>query len=196
MKASGQQIRESVREAYSAAATRPEDRHAFPAGRAFAEALGYPGELLESLPPASVQAFDGVSNVSLFAEIPPGATVFDLGCGAALDSLVAARRTGAAGEVVGIDFSETMLARARCAAREAGAHNVLFCRAGAEALPLADASVDVALVNGIFNLNPAREAIFRELARVLRPEGAVFAAEMILLSSLPESQQSEADWFA
>ena len=196
MEGSDRKMREGVRSAYSAAAARPDEKHPFPVGRAFAEALGYPADLLDSLPPACVEAFAGVSNVSLFSEIPPGARVLDLGCGAGLDSLIAARRTGPAGAVVGVDFSEPMLARARCAAREARAHNVLFCQAGAEDLPLADASVDVAFVNGIFNLNPARDAIFGELARVLRRGGAVFAAELILLSALPESERSEANWFA
>ena len=75
--------------------------------------------------------------------------------------------------------------------------NVDCCRADAERLPLRDGSVDVALVNGIFNLNPGRAAIFRELARVVRPDGRVFAAELVLREPLPPAEQfSEADWFA
>jgi SAM-dependent methyltransferase len=196
MKPPEHELRASVREAYSAAAQQPQDRHAFPVGRSFAESLGYSRQLLDTLPQVSSEAFAGVSNVSLFAEIGPGASVLDLGCGAGLDSLVAARRAGEAGHVVGIDFSEPMLARARCAALEARTRNVLFCRASAESLPLRDDSVDVALVNGIFNLNPARTAIFGELARALRPGGAVYAAELILLDPLPEDQRNPANWFA
>jgi ubiquinone/menaquinone biosynthesis C-methylase UbiE len=90
-----------------------------------------------------------------------------------------------------------MLARARESAAEAGAGNVLFCQAAAESLPLADDSMDVALVNGIFNLNPARESIFRELGRVVRRNGVVYSAELILNEALPAEQQaSEANWFA
>src|SRR5690606_7158335 len=109
------------------------------------------------------------SNVSVFAEIPAGATVLDLGCGAGLDALIAAGRTGPAGRVVGLDFSPPMLARARQAAAEAGTTQAHFIMSVAEALPLPGASVDVALVNGLFNLNLARGQILRELARVLRP---------------------------
>jgi arsenite methyltransferase len=190
-------MRDKVCDAYSSAAEAPQAKHPFPVGRAFAESLGYPATLLDSLPAACVEAFAGVSNVSLFAEIAPGATVLDLGCGAGLDSLTAARRAGPSGKVIGVDFSNAMLARARRAAAEAGVENVRFEQADAERVPVASASIDVALVNGIFNLNPARESIFRELARVLKPGGAAFAAELVLSSPLPSDvKQSDADWFA
>jgi SAM-dependent methyltransferase len=190
-------IREGVRRAYSAAADRPEDEHPFPVGRAFAERLGYPAGLLESLPSASVAAFAGVSNVAILADLPPGAAVLDLGCGAGLDALIAAERVGLGGSVVGVDFSDSMLARARRGAAEAGRGNVEFRWGEAESLPLEDRSVDVALINGIFNLNPARDAIFRELTRVLRPGGAVFAAELILREPLPPEEQADpSNWFA
>jgi len=191
------QLREGVRRAYSAAAERPEADHPFSLGRLFAEGLGYPPALLAELPSTSVDAFAGVSNVSLFADLPPGAVVLDLGCGAGLDSLIAARRIGPEGRVIGVDFSAAMLARARQSAKVMGYANVEFRHGDAENLPLEDASVDVALVNGIFNLNPAREAIFAQLARVLRPGGAVFAAELILREPLNAAEQNNPDnWFA
>lgn len=192
-----QRLREGVRQAYSGVAEKPETEHPFPVGRDFAASLGYPLQVLAEVPAAAVEAFAGVSNVSIFAEIPAGATVLDLGCGAGLDSLVAARRVGPTGRVIAIDFSETMLLRAQRAAAEAGVENVEFYHADAEALRLETGSVDVALVNGIFNLNPAREPIFTELARVVRPGGTVYAAEIILGSALlAETQASEANWFA
>ncbi len=191
------ELRDKVREAYSAAADSPTGKHPFPVGRAFAESVGYPATLLDSLPSAAAEAFAGVTNVGLFAEIPEGATVLDLGCGAGLDSLIAARRVGPSGKVIGVDFSKTMLDRARQAAQEAAIQNVSFEHADAENLPLDSASIDVALANGIFNLNPARESIFRKLAQVLRLGGAVYAAELILASPLPaDVKQTDADWFA
>lgn len=191
------QLREGVRRAYSAAAERPDEKHPFPVGRRLAESLGYPQDLLAALPPVAVEGFSGVSNVALFADIPVGAVVLDLGCGAGLDSLIAARRAGPQGRVIGIDFSHSMLGRARQAAAEIGVRPVEFHQADAEKLPIEDGLIDVVLANGIFNLNPERGAIFGELARVLRPDGSVYAAELILQEPLPpEIQQSETNWFA
>jgi arsenite methyltransferase len=191
------ELRCKVRDAYSAAAMCPDEMHAFPVGRPFAESLGYPAGLLEGLPHACVEAFAGVSNVSLFAKLPRGSVILDLGCGAGLDSLIAADRTGDEGRVVGIDFSFPMLARARQSAQEAAVGNVVFCHADAECLPLRDESIGIALVNGIFNLNPARQSIFRELGRVVQRGGVVYAAELVLQEPLPPEQQaSESNWFA
>jgi SAM-dependent methyltransferase len=192
-----EQLREGVRGAYSAAAERPGDRHPFPVGREFAWSLGYPADLLASLPAAAVEAFAGVSNVSMFAELATGARVLDLGCGAGLDSLIAARRVGPSGRVTGVDFGEAMLARARRAAAELGQSNVDFRSGEAEELPFPDRAFDAAIVNGIFNLNPARHSIFRELARVLQRGASVFAAELVLCEPpTPNDRASISDWFA
>lgn len=186
-----------VRDAYSAAAEAPMGKHPFPVGRQFAASLGYPEEVLARLPEASVEAFAGVSNVSVFAEIGGGATVLDLGCGAGLDSLIAAERAGVGGRVIGMDFSEAMLVRARRAAGNMGASRIVCCRADAERLPLADGSVDTAMVNGLFNLNPHRSAIFVELARVVRPGGRVYAAELVAVErTKKDGEIDESNWFA
>jgi SAM-dependent methyltransferase len=190
------QLRSAVHGAYSAAAERPAEKHAFRVGRLLAERLGYPADVLDTLPPVSVEAFAGVSNLAVSAAIPAEAHVLDLGCGAGLDSLILARRVGAAGRVVGIDFSEAMLIRARRAAAAYGV-SVTFCQADAERLPLDEASIDVAFVNGIFNLNPARGEIFREVARVVRANGYVYVAELVLREAVSKPDHfTEAEWFA
>jgi SAM-dependent methyltransferase len=196
-------LRDQVRDAYTSAAETPAAKHPFPVGRQFAKNAGYPDDLLDSLPPVCYEAFCGASSVSVFARFPAGATVLDLGCGAGLDSLIAART---AGKVHGVDFSGEMLKRARSAASEVGAGNVEFHEASAENLPLPDDSVDAALVNGIFNLNPARDSIFGELERVVRDGGQVFAAEIVLreppgplkhaVRALARLQSDPTDWFA
>jgi ubiquinone/menaquinone biosynthesis C-methylase UbiE len=85
----------------------------------------------------------------------------------------------------------------RVSASEASIDTISFCQADAETLPIEDASIDVVVVNGIFNLNPARSAIFHEVARVVRKGGAVFAAELVLSQPLPQDIiKSESDWFA
>ena len=190
-------LREKVRGAYSDAAENPDEERPFPVGRKFAESIGYPPDLLESLPSVAFDAFAGVSNVSIFADLPVGATVLDLGCGSGTDTLIASRRVGASGKVIGVDFSASMLSRGRQAVAKSGVVNVELRESEAERLPIADGEIDVAIVNGIFNLNPAREAIFRELARVIKPSGKLFVAELILRQPLPpETRSSETDWFA
>ena len=190
-------LHEGVRRTYSAVAEKPSDSHPFPVGSAFAESIGYPKKLLKTLPALSVDAFAGLSNVSLYAEMPEGSTILDLGCGAGLDTFIAARRTGPAGRVIGIDFSGSMLDRARRALKETGLANIEFCESPAEHLPLRAGEIDVAIVNGIFNLNPNREAIFSELARVVHPNGHVYASELILIEPIANPAPStEADWFA
>ena len=153
--------------------------------------------MLDKLPRVAIESFTGVSNVSIIADIPVGTTVLDLGCGAGLDSLIAALRTGPDGKVIGVDFSESMISRARQAFKMSGFDNGEFRIADAENLPVEDNSIDVALVNGIFNLSPDRGAVFLHLARVLKDDGSVYAAELILNGSEPQSTQCDlTNWFA
>lgn len=174
----------AVREAYSRAALRPDEKHPFPVGAALAESLGYARPLLTDYPSAA-EAFAGVSCVPAFAGLDARMTVLDLGCGAGLDSLAVAPRVR---KVIGLDFSAEMLARA--------ALHLETVQGEAGRLPFAAASFDAVLANGIFNLNPRREEIFSEIARVLRPGGCAWGAELILQAPLGEEARSRANWFA
>lgn len=186
------ELHNMVQAAYSAIALAPSENRLFPCGRQLAENLGYPADVLDRLPFAAVEAFCGVGNVSLSATIQPDHVVLDVGCGAGLDTILAA---GRAAKVIGIDFSLEMLQRAQLCLEEAGLLNkVVLLKAEAQNLPLLDASIDVILVNGLFNLNPFREQAFRELARVLRPGGVLYASELILKEPLPVA--NEANWFS
>lgn len=189
-------LRQGVQDAYTAAALEPEAEHPFPVGPEFAASIGYPAPVLERIPREAQASFAGVGNVSCFAEISAGDRVLDIGCGSGLDSMIAAERTGAEGLVLGVDFSQAMLERARNAASHLS-DTVHFLRASADALPLPASSVDSILVNGIFNLNPFRQPLFRELARVLRPGGCIAGAELILKEALPEQPDpSPTQWFS
>jgi arsenite methyltransferase len=187
-------IRDRVRDVYSSVARAPEGLHPFRVGRKLAERAGYSSAWLSSVPEASVESFAGVSCVPCFAEVVRSDRVLDLGCGAGLDSLLTA---GTAASVLGIDFSNEMVERASTSAAQMQLSNVSFKVADAERMPVGDATVDVVLVNGIFNLNPSRQELFTELARVVRPGGLVFAAELILKGPLPPDViPSEGDWFS
>ena len=178
-----------VREAYSSAFDNPGDSHPFPLGFDFALSLGYSEELLRSVPQSSVARFTGVSNVSVFAKIPEGSIVLDFGCGGGTDSLIAAAKTGPSGRVYGIDFSTSMLSRACAGASESGVTNVEFREAEGQHIPFADATFDIALVNGIFNLNPDRSGLFQELARVIRPGGVLYGAEIVLREPMDDEER-------
>ena len=192
--ASPGELRAAVRDVFNEIAECPAGDHAIPVGRALAECVGYPPEFLDTLPARAVEAFAGVTYIHGFADIPPGSRVLDLGCGAGTDALIAVQR-GA--RVTGVDFSPAMLERARASASEMKAQDVEFREGSAESIPAPDGSFDVAIVNGIFNLNPARDAIFQELFRVLRPGGSVYAAELVLASALSEEERGDPrNWFS
>lgn len=192
-----QELLEKVREAYSNAAESPGDSHPFPLGYDFALSLGYPEDVLQSLPESSVRRFTGVSNVSIFAKIPAGSTVLDFGCGSGTDSLIAATKTGPTGRVYGVDFSSTMLSHARAGASDAGAANVEFRESEGKHIPFADGAFDVAMVNGIFNLNPSRTGLFHELARVIRPGGVLYGAEIVLREAMEDEERAGlSNWFS
>ncbi len=191
------ELKEGVNKAYSSAAKSPKSQSLFPVGRKFAESIGYSANLLDTVPEGSVESFAGVSNVSVFAEIEESAIVLDIGCGAGLDSIIASRKTGVSGKVTGVDFSCEMIERARNSIKEANISNIEFFCSDAETIPLENESVNVILANGIFNLNPNREKIFSEMARVLCNNGVVFASELILKGpARSETVCSLNNWFA
>lgn len=189
-------VRRAVRERYDAVATDPAGESTFRVGRQFAEALGYPPTLLDRLPAASVASFTGVATPVFAAGLQGGERVLDLGCGAGVDSAVAAEAVGTDGRVLAVDLASEMVRRTAAVVEALQLENVLVGRADAEALPLPDAAVDVVLVNGLFNLCPDKAAVLTEVARVTRPGGRLVAAETILTRPLAEGEvASIEDWF-
>ena len=158
--------------------------------RGDAESLAaYPAEVLEKLP-GRVVTF-GCGNPVALAGMRPGETVLDLGSGAGLDCFLAAQQVGPEGAVIGVDFTQDMIDRAMENVGKLGLGNVTFKHGDIEALPLADATVDVVMSNCVINLTPDKDAVFRDAYRVLRPGGRFVVSDIVLTRPATEAEMAD-----
>ncbi len=188
-------IEEGIRGKYTKVSDSPEGLFQYPTGRAGLEALNYDSELIQALPDSAVASYCGVGNPFTLGVIRKGEAVLDIGCGAGIDTIVAAMMVGPAGTVVGIDMVPEMLARARENLRMTDLKNVIFEEAYGEKLPFADGGFDVVISNGAFNLIPDKAKALSEVVRVLKPGGRLMMADQILVGELPsEIKARVASW--
>jgi SAM-dependent methyltransferase len=173
-------LRRAIQEEYALVATEPEHGFHFHTGRPLARRLEYDDAWLDGIPEATIASFAGTGNPFRPGPLRAGERVVDVGCGAGIDSLIAARLVGDQGRVVGIDMTPAMLARARASAALTGAANVEFREGYAEALPVDDGWADVVISNGVLNLFADKLGGLQEMARVLRAGGRLQVGDILV----------------
>ena len=186
-------LRRAIREEYAEVAANPEKGFHFHTGRPLARMLEYADEWLEGLPESSIESFAGTGNPFSLGELRPGERVVDVGCGAGIDSLIAAKKVGPDGRVIGVDMTPSMLEKARQGAKEAGLKNVEFREGYAEELPIVDGWADVVISNGVLNLMPDKSAALEEMSRVLKSNGRLQIGDILVQKAVPESAKRKID---
>jgi arsenite methyltransferase len=181
-----QEVKDLVRDAY---------RHVPATTAAVAHKIYAPDEL-QGVPEAAVSRALGVANHLRYAEIRPGETVLDIGCGGGIDTIIAAHRTGPDGVVIALDFLPEMLERTRHAAREAGLDNVQTLEGEMESIPRPDDSVDLIISNGVINLSARKARVMAECARILKPGGRLCISDLTVVQDdlPPEVLTQPAAW--
>jgi len=186
-------LRQAIQEEYAEVAANPEKGFHFHTGRPLARMLEYADEWLIGIPEHSIESFAGTGNPFSLGELRSGERVVDVGCGAGIDSLIAAKKVGLDGRVIGVDMTPSMLEKARDTAGESGLANVEFRHGYAEELPVDDGWADVVISNGVLNLMPDKAAALEEMARVLKPGGRLRIGDILVQKAVPESAKRKID---
>jgi len=190
------QIKEGITGKYVKVAISPEGSFKYPTGRAGLEAQNYNPQILNALPEEVLGFYCGVGNPFSLGPVQTGETVLDIGCGAGVDSIIAATIVGPDGKVVGMDLIPEMLERARENLRKTSLENVTFEEASAEELPFPETTFDVVISNGVFNLVPDKARALKEVIRVLKPDGRFMLADQVLTTSQPADTKSMVESWA
>jgi SAM-dependent methyltransferase len=189
-------IHETVRDHYAAAAVRASQGTSCCGDDGAIGAELYSALERDEVPDAALLASLGCGNPIAVADLHPGERVLDLGSGGGIDVLLSAKRVGPTGRAFGVDMTDEMLALAQRNAAEAGATNVEFLRGHIEALPLPADSIDVVISNCVVNLAADKTAVFREIARVLRPGGRIGITDIVAEDHLSPEARAERGSYA
>ena len=189
-------IEAGINEKYAKVASSPEGQFKYPTGRKGLEALKYDKALTEKLPNEVASSYCGVGNPFSLGKINKGEHILDIGCGAGVDTILAAIIVGPNGSVSGVDIVSEMIARAESNLQMMALDNVKFQKVSGENLPFSDDTFDVVISNGVINLIPDKEAALSEIIRVLKPAGRLMVADQIATGSVQKDIKARlANWF-
>jgi arsenite methyltransferase len=186
-------LRQALQAEYAEVAQHPTKGFHFHTGHPLARMLGYDDAWLEGVPEGAIESFAGTGNPFSLGVLRSGEHVVDVGCGAGIDSLIAARMVRPEGQVIGVDMTPAMLQKARRNAMEAGLGNVTFREGYGEALPVYSDWADMVISNGVLNLFPDKLAGLQEMARVLKPGGRLQIGDILVQKAVPESAKRKID---
>lgn len=188
-------IRKAIRRKYKEVSHSAEGYFSYQTGKKGAIDLGYDSVILNEFTDDVLNSFCGVGNPFSISSIPAGSKVLDIGCGAGFDLLVACRIVGDKGHVCGIDLTEEMVNEAQLFVERFGGENISVQHVSAEKIPYTDESFDYVISNGVFNLSPSKLELFKEIWRVLKPNGILQFADVSLLDGKASDQASSPeDW--
>jgi SAM-dependent methyltransferase len=183
-------IQQGIKEKYKLVAINPEGKFRYPTGRAGLEGQKYDPEIFRALPEDVLASYCGVGNPFSLGPVTKGEAVLDIGCGAGVDTFVAAVMVGPEGRVIGIDLISEMLNRARTNLEKTSFKNVTFQEGSAEELPFPNSIFDVVISNGVFNLITDKAKALKEVFRVMKSSGRFLLADQILTGDMPADSES------
>lgn len=181
------ELRAKVKAMYRKVAQNPKGKFHFELGGSLAKRLGYPPQALVKVPSEAIDSFAGVGYHFDLAALKSGEKVVDLGSGSGMDCFVAGQQVGSQGRVVGVDMTDAQRTKAERLASNAGFRNVSFLKGYIEQVPTADGGFDVVTSNGVINLSPEKEKVFREAVRLLRPGGRLAISDIITEKPLTQA---------
>ncbi|HXF54438.1 MAG TPA: methyltransferase domain-containing protein [Hyphomicrobiaceae bacterium] len=181
------ELEAKVKAMYRNVAENPHGEFHFEMGRALAERLGYPPADLDRIPSEAIESFAGVGYYFHLADLKKGETVIDLGSGSGMDTFIAALKVGPGGKVIGVDMTDEQRAKAERLRVRDGFANVSYVEGYIDHVPAPDGTADVVISNGVINLATDKAAVFREVARLLKPGGRLALADIVTEVELPQS---------